>query len=60
MFDEKKQNKTKHVWIFLSAFGVFFALLSWIDEIATQAFWWKGALAVILGFVLYKLVINKV
>lgn len=57
---EKEQNKTKHLWIFLSAFGVFFALLSWIYEIATQGFWWKGALAVVLGFILYKLVINKV
>jgi len=54
------ENKTKHIWIFLSAFGVFFATLSWIYEIATQGFWLKGALAVVLGFILYKLVINKV
>jgi hypothetical protein len=54
------QNKAKHIWIFLSAFGVFFATLSWIQEIITQGFWWKGALAVVFGFILYKLVINKV
>ena len=54
------QNKTKHIWIFLSAFGVFFALSSWIYEMTTQGLWWKGVLAVILGFVLYKIVINKV
>ena len=55
-----EQNKTKHIWIFLSAFGVFFALSSWIYEMATQGLWWKGVLAVILGFILYKIVINKV
>lgn len=55
-----EENKTKHVWIFLSAFGVFFAFLSWMHEIITQGFWWKGALAVLLGFILYKLVIKKV
>ncbi len=54
------ENKTKHIWIFLSSFGVFFAALSWMQEILTRGFWWKGALAVILGFILYKLVINKV
>jgi hypothetical protein len=55
-----EQNKTKHIWIFLSAFGIFFALLSWIREITTEGFWWKGVLAMILGFLLYKLVIGKV
>ena len=53
-------NKTKHIWIFLSSFGVFFAFLSWMNEIATAGFWWKGALAVVLGFVLYRLVIGKI
>jgi len=53
-------NITKHIWIFLSAYGVWFAILSWIQEVYTKGFWWKGALAVILGFVLYKLVIKKV
>lgn len=53
-------NKTKHIWIFLSAFGVGFATLSYIQEIVTKGFWLKGALAVLLGFILYKLVINKV
>jgi len=53
-------NKTKHIWIFLSAFGVWFATLSWIQEMVTRGFWWKGVLALIFGFVLYKLVIKKV
>lgn len=55
-----QQNKTKHIWIFLSAFGVCFALLSWLYEIFTQGFWWKGTLAAVLGFALYRLVIRKV
>lgn len=53
-------NKTKPVWIWLSAFGVFFALLSWIQEMITHGFWWKGALALVFGFILYKIVIKKV
>ena len=60
MPDEKEQNKIKHIWIFISAFGIFFAILSWIYEIASRGFWWKGAIAVALGFVLYKSVVNKV
>ncbi|MDP3793068.1 MAG: hypothetical protein Q8Q89_05080 [bacterium] len=52
-------NKTKHIWIFLSAYGVGFAVLSWIQEMS-RGFWWKGALAVVLAFVLYKSVIKKV
>jgi len=31
-----------------------------MNEIATAGFWWKGALAVVLGFVLYRLVIGKI
>jgi hypothetical protein len=54
------KDKTKHVWILLSAFGVFFATLSWIQEIIIEGFWWKGVLAVVFGFILYKFVINKV
>jgi len=57
---DKNETKTKHTWIFLSAFGIFFALLSWIHEMVSQGFWQKGALAIILGFMLYKFIINKV
>lgn len=54
------KNPIKHIWIFLSAYGVFFALLSWGQEIFTRGFVWKGLGALILGFILYKVVINKV
>ena len=53
-------NFTKHLWIFLSAFGVCFAALSWGYEIVTSDFWWKGFAALIAGFVLYRAVIKKV
>ncbi|MBI1974804.1 MAG: hypothetical protein HYS57_00405 [Parcubacteria group bacterium] len=53
-------RNTKHLWIFLSSFGVAFAALSWLHEGFTQGRWWKGTLAVILGFMLYKAVIKKV
>lgn len=53
-------NFVKHIWIFLSAFGVCFAALSWMQEMITQGFWWKGLAALAAGFVLYKAVIKKV
>lgn len=53
-------NVTKHVWIFLSAYGVFFAILSFGQEIFTRGLWWKGTGALIFGFILYRIVINKV
>lgn len=51
---------TKHLWVFLSAFGIFFALLSFAHEIVTKGMWWKGVLATLFGFLLYKVVENKV
>lgn len=54
------KNFTKHFWIFISSFGVGFATVSWIYEGITQGLWWKGALALILGFTLYKVVITKI
>ena len=53
-------NPIKHIWIFLSAYGVFFALLSWGQEIFTKGLVWKGAGALLLGLILYKVVIKKV
>ena len=56
----KENNYVKHIWIFLSSYGIFFALLSWGQEILVQRFFWKGAAASVLGFFLYKFVINKI
>jgi len=53
-------NPTKRIWIYLSAFGVCFAFLSWMQDIFAHGFWWKGTLAALLGFVLYRAVIRKV
>ncbi len=53
-------DKRKHVWVFISAFGVAFAALSWGYEIITQAFWLKGAMALLLGFFLYRAFIKYV
>jgi ABC-type uncharacterized transport system permease subunit len=53
-------NVTKHIWIFLSAYGVCFAALSFGQEIVTKGLWWKGIGALILGFILYKIVIHKI
>jgi len=54
------KNKAKHYWIFLSAFGAMFAVLSWAYEIYSGGFWVKGALALITGFVLYKFIVDRV
>jgi hypothetical protein len=51
---------TKHIWVFLSAYGVFFAILSFGQEIFIKGLWWKGLGALFLGLLLYKLVIDKV
>jgi hypothetical protein len=32
----------------------------YIQEMITRGFWWKGFLALIFGFILYKIVIKKV
>jgi len=53
-------KKVKHLWIFLSAFGVCFAFLSWMQEVFSDGFWWKGVAAAALGFILYRTVINEV
>ena len=56
----KKKFIVKHVWVFLSSFGVLFAALSWLYEMSTQGFWWKGALAVVLAFPVYRYFARRV
>ena len=51
-------NIRKEIWLFISAFGIMFAVLSWMQESSIIANvlelgWLKGFLALITGFVLY-------
>jgi hypothetical protein len=46
----------KFVWLYLSSFGIVFAILSWIQEgglLPEQMGWNKGLLAGVCGGVLY-------
>ena len=53
-----KQNTQKEIWLFISAFGIMFAVLSWMQESniipnVIELGWLKGLFALIAGFVLY-------
>lgn len=48
----------KHVWLYLSSFGIMFAVLSWVQESgllasASHMEWVKGLLAAALGVPVY-------
>ncbi|MGC6420873.1 MAG: hypothetical protein ACON48_07230 [Chitinophagales bacterium] len=51
-------NYRKELWLLLSAFGIMFAILSWMQEStllpgAETMKYWKGILAIITGLPLY-------
>ncbi|PDH46832.1 MAG: hypothetical protein CND86_04500 [Bacteroidetes bacterium MED-G21] len=53
----KMKNK-KEIWLFISAFGIMFAVLSWLQEAqiipdANTLGALKGLFAIITGFLLY-------
>tara|TARA_B100001996_G_scaffold275003_1_gene215748 strand:+ start:285 stop:455 length:171 start_codon:yes stop_codon:yes gene_type:complete len=46
----------KTIWLYLSSFGIMFAVLSWIQEggvLPSQMGWSKGVLACIAGIILF-------
>ena len=48
----------KEIWLFISAFGIMFAVFSWLQESSLipspdQLGYLKGVYAVVTGFVLY-------
>ena len=55
----------KHIWLMLSAFGIMFAVLSWAQEggilsPVSELGWYKGFMALITGWILYKHVARKI
>ncbi len=53
-----KESVLKEIWLFISAFGIMFAVLSWIQESniinnVVELGSLKGFFALITGFVLY-------
>ena len=52
----------KFIWLFLSSFGIMFAILSWFQEsglIDSDLGFKKGLLAVLFGLVLYLFLPSK-
>ena len=52
----------KIIWLYLSSFGIMFAILSWMQEsdiIPYDIGWKKGFLAFIMGIILYLLLPRK-
>tara|TARA_B100001939_G_scaffold89312_1_gene76520 strand:- start:433 stop:606 length:174 start_codon:yes stop_codon:yes gene_type:complete len=49
-------NIKKEIWLFISGFGIMFAILSWIQEsqlLLLETGSLKGFIALITGFILY-------
>ena len=60
MFKNHKE-KLKEFWLFISAFGIMFAFLSWLQESeiipeVDKLGVWKGFFALITGAILYVIV----
>ena len=52
----------KFIWLYLSAFGIMFAVLSWLQEsgvLSTNLGFMKGFIAVFFGSFLYFFVARK-
>jgi len=48
-----KKNIKKEIWLFISGFGIMFAVFSWLQEseiVSHELGWVKGLLALISGF----------
>ncbi len=46
----------KEIWLFISAFGIMFAVLSWLQEssiLSSTLGWLKGLFASLTGLLLY-------
>jgi hypothetical protein len=59
------REKILSFWLFISAFGIMFAVLSWMQEAAIippvdELGAWKGIAAVITGSILYFLVAREI
>jgi len=51
-----KNNIKKDIWLLISAFGIMFAVLSWLQEssiIPSELGWIKGFYALITGVILF-------
>ena len=60
--ENNKKETARRIWMFISAFGIVFAFLSWFHEalLAGDSILWKGPLALILGLALYWFFVDRV
>jgi len=54
----------KEIWLFISSFGIMFAVLSWFQESnilcpVEELSWLKGLLALLSGLILYLIFRNS-
>ncbi len=54
-----KKHKLHHAWLILAAYGVWFAVLSGLEEVVNGKFW-KASLALILGVITYLIIEKKI
>lgn len=53
-----KKHKVEHLWLILAAYGVWFAVLSGVEEISRGKLW-KTTLSLVLGVITYLVIENK-
>ena len=59
MLGYNKYMKFKHLWLILAAYGVWFAILSGVEE-ATNGKYWKLILGLVLGLVTYWIIEQRI
>lgn len=53
-----KKRKLHHLWLVLAAYGVWFAVLSGLEEISNGKLW-KAGLGLLLGVITYLIIEAK-
>lgn len=51
----KKKHQFHHLWLILAAYGVWFAILSGIEE-SLSGKYWKVVLGLIFGIIVYLII----
>lgn len=55
----KKRHHFHHLWLILASYGVWFAMLSGLEEI-THGKYWKIVISLLFGIVTYWLIETKI
>lgn len=52
------KQRSHHLWLILAAFGVWFAVLSGLEEVVSGKFW-KAGVSLVLGVLVYFIIKTK-